>query len=224
MPAWSSKGIETGGYSAFQQGSIRGFLHEPVSPSGSGLVLTHGAGGNCEAALLVAVAKAFAESGISVLRIDLPFRQRKRFGPPSPATASHDREGLREAVSELKSRLSGPVFLGGQSYGGRQATILASEATGLVQGLVLLSYPLHAPGRPNDVRTSHFPSLSAPALFAQGAKDPFGSLEEMRSALRLIPAPTKLVPIEGAGHDLRKGDFPVRSLIVDEFLTLVKDI
>jgi predicted alpha/beta-hydrolase family hydrolase len=221
MPARSLKQSDTGGFSAFQQGSIRGFLHEPLSPSGSGLVLTHGAGGNCESALLVAVAKAFAEAGISVLRIDLPFRQKKRFGPPSPATASHDREGLREAVSELRSRLSGPVFLGGQSYGGRQATILASETTSLVEGLVLLSYPLHAPGKPNDLRTSHFPSLSAPALFAQGTKDPFGSLEEMRKALELIPAPTKLVPIEGAGHDLKRGDFPIRSLIVDEFLTLI---
>jgi predicted alpha/beta-hydrolase family hydrolase len=66
----------------------------------------------------------------------------------------------------------------------------------------LLSYPLHPPRKPAQLRTAHFPALHTRALFVHGSRDPFGTLEEMESALRLIPASTPLLPIEGSGHDL----------------------
>src|SRR5262249_21083766 len=96
-------------------------------------------------------------------------------------------------------------FLGGHSYGGRQASMLASEDPLLAAALLLLSYPLHPPRRPADLRTAHFPKLESPALFVHGSRDPFGSLEEMRSALALIPARTELMAIEPAGHELSRG-------------------
>jgi predicted alpha/beta-hydrolase family hydrolase len=96
----------------------------------------------------------------------------------------------------------GRVFIGGHSYGGRQATMLIAEEPQLVDGLLLLSYPLHPPRKPSELRIAHFPKLGKPALFVHGDRDPFGSIEEMHSALELIPARKMLLEISGAGHDL----------------------
>ncbi len=188
------------------------FLHTPAKPSGDGLVLTHGAGANAQAPLLVRVADAFAEAGWYVLRYNLPFRQRKPFGPPSPTGAAADREGLRSAVAELK-QLAAHIWLGGHSYGGRQASMLAAEAPALVEALLLLSYPLHPPKKPQQLRTAHFPQLRTPALFVSGTKDEFATVDELKSALALIPAKTELQMIEGAGHDLKKGAFDLSALV-----------
>ena len=108
------------------------------------------------------------------------------------------------------------LFLGGHSYGGRQATILSAAEPELVDGLLLLSYPLHPPAKPTELRTQHFPELQTPALFVHGSRDGFGALLEIQAALKLIPAKTQLVPIEGAGHDLKSksGELPDRVLPV----------
>jgi predicted alpha/beta-hydrolase family hydrolase len=182
-------------------------LHKPAAPSGAGLVLTHGAGANCRTALLIAVAEAFVARGVTVIRYDLPFRQRRPSGPPSPATASADRAGLKEMVAAMRKYITGPVLLGGHSYGGRQASMLAAEEPGLVDGLLLLSYPLHPPGKPEKARTAHLPNLQTRAAFAHGDRDDFGTLDEMRVALEMIPAETLLCAVAGAGHDLKKGKF-----------------
>jgi predicted alpha/beta-hydrolase family hydrolase len=181
---------------------VRGFLHRPVRPSGDGLVFTHGAGGNSHSPLLAALAEAFAGAGFTVLRCDLPFRQSRPYGPPRPGDAERDRRGLKHAVAAMRKLGAGRVFLGGQSYGGRQATMLCAEEPDLADGLLLTSYPLHPPGKPERLRTEHFPSLRNKALFVQGTRDPFGSIEEVKKALALIPAKTKLMPVEGVGHDL----------------------
>jgi uncharacterized protein len=200
-------------------------IHRPPAPSGDGLVLTHGAGGNARAPLLVALGHAFAARGVTVLRYDLPFRQASRTVPPRPSGAARDREGLRTAVVAMKSRVGGRVFLGGQSYGGRQASMLAAGEPDLVDGLLLLSYPLHPPGRPTELRTAHLPKLAVPTLFAHGSRDPFGTLEEIEATRLLVPGRTALVAVQGAGHDLfrapkRAGGDPVAE-IVAAFLGLV---
>ena len=182
--------------------AVRGFLHEPARPNTDALFLTHGAGANCQSKLLTAVANAFADAGYLVLRCDLPFRQSRPHGPPFPAMAARDREGLRRAVDVLRPHTAGRIFLGGHSYGGRQATMLAAGQPQLAAGLLLLSYPLHPPRKPAELRTAHFPQLNTPALFVHGSRDPFGSHQEMRSALALLPAQKMLLEIEGAGHDL----------------------
>jgi uncharacterized protein len=200
-------------FSRFEHGGVRGFLHRPDDPGEFGWVLTHGAGGNCTAPLLVAAAEAFAAAGLSVLRLDLPFRQRRPSGPPSPAGAAIDRAGLRAAVTAMHGIVAGGVGLGGQSYGGRQATLLAADEPELAQALLLFSYPLHPPGKPDRLRTEHFPRLRVPAVFVHGTRDPFGSLAELRSAIVLIPAPTTLIAIDGAGHDLRRGRFDLQPVV-----------
>lgn len=172
-----------------------------------GLVLTHGAGSNSNAPLLVAVANAFEAAGYRVLRFDLAFRRKRAFGPPSPAAAAQDRDSIREAVAEMRKRVDGPVLLGGHSYGGRQASMVAAEEPGIAESLLLLSYPLHPPNKPDQLRTAHFPALRTPALFVHGSKDPFGTIDELRAAIALIPARTEIRPLGGLGHDLGRGRF-----------------
>jgi hypothetical protein len=181
---------------------VRGFLHRPVNPNGGGMVLSHGAGSNCQAPLLIALGETFCEAGYVVLRCDLPFRQDRPYGPPGPGDAKRDRAGLKNAIDALKNLATERVFLAGHSYGGRQSSMLCAEQPELAAGLLLLSYPLHPPRKPEQLRTQHFFSLQTPTLFVQGTRDPFGSIAEVDQSLQLIPAKTKLLTIEGAGHDL----------------------
>ena len=181
---------------------VRGFLHVPANASGDGLVLTHGAGADCQSALLIALATASSESGLIVLRCDLPFRQSRPHGPPPRGSAERDQAGLRTAVEAIRQVVSGRVFLGGHSYGGRQSTMLAAAEPGLADGLLLLSYPLHPPKKPEQLRTAHFSNLRTPSLFVQGSRDGMGTIEEIQEALKLIPARTELMILHGAGHEL----------------------
>ena len=188
--------------------NVVGFLHQPVSPAKGALVLTHGAGSNCRAPLLVEIAEAFAEAGVLVLRCDLPYRQSSLHGPPKPGAAERDREGLRNALAAVRKLAPGRVTLGGHSYGGRQASMLAASAPGLADALLLLSYPLHPPRQPERLRVNHFPQLQTPVLFVHGTRDPFGSEDELSAARTLIPARTDLFLVVGAGHDLKTGKKP----------------
>jgi predicted alpha/beta-hydrolase family hydrolase len=184
--------------------AVRGFLHTPESAgsSGAGLVLTHSAGSNCQAPLLVVLAEAFAGAGFAVLRCDLPFRQERASGPPL-RTAARDQAGLRAAVEAMRRAVQpAQMFLGGHSYGGRMASILAAEQAGLVDALLLLSYPLHPPRQPQQMRTQHFPQLETAAFFVSGTRDGFGSTAELETAIALIPARTQLLAVMGAGHEL----------------------
>jgi predicted alpha/beta-hydrolase family hydrolase len=197
----------------FSAAAVRGFLHRPEEAGGSGLVLTHGAGANCDAPVLVEAARAFSAAGLVVLRCDLPFRQKRPSGPPPRGSATADRAGLRSAVAEMRRIVSGAIFLGGHSYGGRQASMLAAEEPAIAEALLLLSYPLHPPKKPEQLRTDHFPDLRTRAVFVHGTVDPFGTVAELERAIAAIPAAHRLIPIEGAGHDLRRGRIDFARLV-----------
>src|SRR5580700_208935 len=198
---------------------VRGYLHTPETANEMGLVLSHGAGSNAQSPLLIALAETFSAAGFTVLRCDLPYRQSRSYGPPGPGDAARDRAGLKNAIAAVKKNMGAPVlasfarsgdspgnteekvhaattYLGGHSYGGRQASMLSAEEPDLVAGLLLLSYPLHPPRKPEQQRTQHLPDLRTPSLFVQGTRDPFGSIAEMEQTLKMIPAKTKLVAIE----------------------------
>ncbi len=169
------------------------------------MILTHGAGLNCESPLLVSFADAISMAGLTVLRCDLRFRQKRLSGPPHPAGAADDRAGLREALEKLSKISDPPLYLGGHSYGARQSSIMMTEPEPpSVRGLLLLSYPLHPPRKPDQLRTEHFPLLHTPSFFVHGTRDAFGSPDEMRTALQLIPAstPVRLALMEKSGHEL----------------------
>jgi predicted alpha/beta-hydrolase family hydrolase len=195
-------------------------LHRPEAANGDGIVITHGAGSNADSPLVVRMAQALAGGGYLVERYNLPFRMARPKGPPFPAQAARDREGVVRAVAEMRALVSGRVFAAGHSYGGRQSAMAAAENPGLVDGLLLLSYPLHPPRKPAQKRTSFFPELRTPALFVHGTADPFGSPEELREAMALIPARTELFPVEGAGHDLKRAP-DLAHEILNWFSTLV---
>jgi len=196
----------------------RGFLHVPESANGNGLVLTHGAGSNAQAPLLAAVARAFCDAGYTVLRCDLPYRQARPYGPPGPHDAARDRAGLKNAVTAIKKFAPERIFLGGHSYGGRQASMLCAEAPDVAAGLLLLSYPLHPPRKPEQLRTQHFTDLQMQTLFVSGTRDPFGSIAEFEQAIKSIRGKTMFMSVEGAGHDLgfkgkaRSEDLPAQVL------------
>jgi len=188
-----------------QSPAVQGYLHHPSGQPSGALVLAHGAGSHCRAPLLVAVAGEMSRLGWWVLRCDLAFRRQRRSGPPRPSDGAADREGLRLAADFLRSQWQGPVCLGGHSYGGRQASMLAAENPAVARALLLLSYPLHPPNKPGQLRTAHWPQLRTPVCFVHGTRDPFGSVEELQEWTQQIPAPSKLLTIQGAGHDLKAG-------------------
>ncbi len=204
------------------EGLVRGILETPEGSPRGALAIAHGAGGNARMPLLATASEAFTKAGFAVLRLDLPFRQKRPHGPPWPAVAAEDRAALAEAAAFVRRLATGPVVLGGQSYGGRQASMLASEQPQIADALLLFSYPLHPPGKPEQARTAHFPALRIPTVFVHGARDPFASTEELRAAVRLIPAPVEMVEIENAGHDLARGRFDFAKLVVPALEALLK--
>ena len=203
---------------------VRGFLHQPDEAQGDWLILTHGAGGNCTATVLVAVAEAFCAAGFSVLRCDLAFRLQRPTGPPPRGSAERDQQGIAAAVASVRKRTSGQIYLGGHSYGGRQSSMLAADQPALVAGLLLLSYPLHPPERPAELRTAHFPRLQTPALFVHGVRDGFATSEELAEALTLIPAHREVLSVPAAGHELlsKKNREALPAEIVQRFTKIRK--
>ena len=211
---------------AFTDGSgaepVRGFLHVPAQPVPGMLILTHGAGANCQTTLLLALADAFAQAGVAVLRCDLPFRQEKPHGPPL-RTAERDQAGLMAAAEAMRREGAKRIWLGGHSYGGRMASMLAAREPELAEALLLLSYPLHTPSKPEQLRTQHFARIRTPALFVSGMRDGLAAIAELEAARKLIPARTLLVPVASAGHELlgKSNRERLPHLIADEFLSFV---
>ena len=186
----------------------------PSDPRGL-IVLAHGAGSNRESAILRALSAALVGRDLAVARIDLPYRRDRPKGPPSPSKAARDRDGIRSAVAELRGVAGGPLVVGGHSYGGRQASMVAAEDPDLFDGLLLTSYPLHPPGKPEKSRTEHLPDITAPTLIVHGRSDAFGSSDEFADALALFTAPVRLLEIEKADHSLKPDRSGVGDLTAD---------
>jgi predicted alpha/beta-hydrolase family hydrolase len=198
------------------------FQHLPASSNGVGVVLTHGAGSNAQAPLLIAIGDQLAHAGFHVLRIDLAFRQERPTGPPSPAGGAKDRAGIAAAAEFIRGFGLQRVVLSGHSYGGRQCTMLAAEQPSIANALLLFSYPLHPPRKPDQLRTAHFSKLRTPSLFVHGTRDPFGSPAEMDAALPLIAASHQLSLIDKAGHELAAGKFDMASKVIEPLEELLK--
>lgn len=175
------------------------------------LLLTPGAGADATHHTLVAVEQAVAP--LPAARIDFPYR---RAGKKAPDRAPKAVACIREEASALCDRIDAPpesLVLGGRSYGGRMCSLAVAEGLPAA-GLVLLSYPLHPPGKPEKLRTEHFGDLSVPCLFVSGDRDPFGSPDEFAAAVKLIKGPVAQVGVTG-GHDPRNQDAAVATAVKD---------
>ncbi|HUZ43812.1 MAG TPA: alpha/beta family hydrolase [Acidimicrobiales bacterium] len=174
----------------------------------AGLLLAPGAGAGSDQPSLVALDEAVTAAGLTVARIDFPYRLAGRSRPDKPAVLE---ETIRSSALALADRIgvdTGALLLGGRSMGGRICSQVV--AAGLAAaGLALISYPLHPPGRPDKPRTAHLGAISVPCLFISGTRDAFGTPDELMAAAAEIPGPVSHVWIEGGDHSLRRKDAAV---------------
>ena len=203
---------------------IAGVAHLPegqsTNPPRGVVALTHGAGGTRESPLLQQICGDWARRGWLAVRYNLPYRRRRPNGPPS-GSADNDRTGIIEAIAVCRSLADGPLIVGGHSYGGRQTSMVVASGQAPVDALTLFSYPVHPPGKPERSRTEHLPDIMVPTIFVHGTSDPFGTPNEFRDAAAMISAPTEIVEITGARHDLRSKSLDVAGLAVDATLRLL---
>src|ERR1700742_1226133 len=199
---------------------IAGVAHEPKGKAKGTIVLTHGAGGSRESPLLVKICDEWAKRGWLAVRYNLPYRRRRPKGPPSGSAAT-DQAGIVEAIEVCRSLADGPLIAGGHSYGGRLTSMVVAAKTTHVDVLTLFSYPVHPPGKPERARTEHLPDIAVPTVFTHGTSDPFGTPDEVRGVAAMIPAPTQIVEIAGARHDLGSKTLDVPGLAVAAALRLL---
>ncbi|MDP9402522.1 MAG: dienelactone hydrolase family protein [Actinomycetota bacterium] len=177
-----------------------------------GLLLTPGAGAGRDQPSLVAIEETVAPHGVVVDRIDFPYRLAGRRAPDKPAVLVAT---VVDAAAKLAARAGlAPerIALGGRSMGGRMCSMAAADGQPCL-GLVLVSYPLHPPGRPERLRTEHFPAITVPCLFVSGTRDAFGAPSELEEATAVIPADVTHVWLEGGDHGLRRRDDDVASAV-----------
>ena len=185
----------------------------------AGLVLTPGAGAGSDQPSLVAIEGALAPAGVRVDRIDFPYRLAGKKAPDRPpvllATVIEAADALAADLGVDGTRIA----VGGRSMGGRMCSMAVADGLAAA-ALVLVSYPLHPPGKPERLRTEHFPSITVPCLFVSGTRDSFGTPAELESATAAIPGPVTHVWLEGGDHGLRRKDAEVADHVRDWFLAL----
>ena len=176
----------------------------PSRPGVAGLVVTPGASAGRDHPGLVAIETAASPLGIAVERVEFPGQAagKRRTDPPAVCIAT-----VREAASALAERLDvplGQIAVGGRSFGGRMCSMAVAEGLEAA-ALVLVSYPLHPPGKPDRLRTEHFPALKVPCLFVSGRRDAFATTDELERETAAITGRVMLSFVDG-DHSLRKSE------------------
>lgn len=184
------------------------------------VLLAPGAGADRTQPALVAIEEALAPHGIPVERMDFPYRKAGRRAPDRPAVLL---AAVAEAAAELAQRTGTPperLILGGRSMGGRMCSMAVADGLA-ARALVLISYPLHPPGKPDRLRVEHFPSITVPCLFVSGTRDAFATPEELERHAEAIAGPVTMAWVEGGDHGLRRRDAHVAE-IVRKWVTTLK--
>jgi predicted alpha/beta-hydrolase family hydrolase len=171
------------------------------SPRPALLVLGHGAGAGQRHPFMVAMARGLAERGIDVVTFDFPYMRDKRKVPDKAPVLEAE---FRDVVARARAQVGAGhrLFIGGKSMGGRMATHLASQGLESLGGVIVLGYPLHPPGKPQQLRTEHLPAIEVPMLIVQGERDTFGTPNEIRPAIQSMRAPVTLYVIAHGDHSL----------------------
>jgi uncharacterized protein len=180
--------------------AVSAAVHTPSSVSAPSVLLTPGAGGSFEGGPLTGLAEVLASLGCTVVRANLPHHELERRAPRAEASVP----GFRAVLAAARDHVGagGPWVAGGKSYGGRVATLAAVDGDIDVVGLVLHGYPLHPPGKPDQLRVDHWHRVPVPVLFLQGSRDTFGSAEELEPHLTKLPRRATLLAVPGGDHSL----------------------
>jgi uncharacterized protein len=186
-------------------GSSTTAIHYPAAAnpaSGAVLVLAHGAGAGQRHPFMVSVARSLAAHGIDVVTFNFLYtEQRRRVPDKTPALEACFRRVI-QVVQEQPPLAMRPLFIGGKSMGGRMATHLAAADGNALSGVVVLGYPLHPPGKPDQLRIAHLPAIDVPMLIVQGERDAFGTPSELAPVIASMRAAVTLHVVAGGDHSL----------------------
>jgi hypothetical protein len=176
-------------------------VYESPKPQAA-LILAHGAGGGQKTPFMVRVAKGMAARGVTTATFDFLYMEQRRSAPDrAPVLEQRWRDVLAEARGR-KECSALPLAIGGKSMGGRMASHIAAQGVDGVTGVVLLGYPLHPPGKPEQRRDAHLPSIVLPMLFVQGTRDAFGTADEIAALFPSLQQPTLHV-VAGGDHSFK---------------------
>jgi hypothetical protein len=186
----------------------------------AGVVLFPGAGSSASHASLVSLEEAL--SPLPVARIDFPYRRAgKSFPDKTPVLLECVRSEVRAYAEQLGVSTS-QLLIGGRSMGGRMCSMAVADETDPldVAALVLMSYPLHPPKKPENLRTEHLPRINVPTLCISGTKDNFGSPEELESAFSVVPAQVQWHWVQNGRHELAKADAEIAATVLQFIQTV----
>ena len=184
------------------------------------LVLAHGANNNMDYPLIAGLHEKLARQGLVTVRFNFPYSEEGRKRPDPDATLEGVYRLVLEYVAELDEFKGLALYLGGKSMGARLAAQLVAQEVG-ASGLVFLGYPLHPPGRPEQLRDKPLYLLPCPSLFIEGARDPFCRLDLLGPVLGKMPVRTDLHLIPGAGHSFESGHGVVAPELLDEICRVI---
>lgn len=194
-----------------ERDSVTALLYQASNPRRARItmILGHGAGANQLSPFMRLMGTGLPDRGIDVLTFNFVYMEQGRRVPDSRAKLENCFSAVIETASKHKRLKGNLIVIGGKSMGGRIASQVAAlerhEATPhpALAGLVFLGYPLHPPGKPEQLRDTHLPLVGAPMLFVQGSRDAFGSSEEIRAIIKKHHLPATLHVVEGGDHSLK---------------------
>jgi uncharacterized protein len=174
------------------------------APAPAALILAHGAGAGQRSAFMVDFARALSDLGLDVVTFNFPYtEQRRKIPDRAPVLEACYRAAIATVAAALPSARRA-LFIGGKSMGGRIATQVAAADPGLpIAGVVLLGYPLHPPGKPDQRRDKHLPAVGRPMLFVQGTRDAFGTPDELTPVVDGLRPPAVLHPVAQGDHSFK---------------------
>jgi uncharacterized protein len=184
------------------------------------LILGHGAGSGQTSGFMVTFANALAARGIDVVTFNFSYIERGRHVPDPGDKLEACYRAVIDAARAHKKLKGNKLAIGGKSMGGRIASQVAAKGLDDLAGLVFLGYPLHPPGKPEQLRSKHLPNIKAPMLFVQGSRDSFGRPEELRPILKKLKTPCKLYEVVDGDHSLK---IPKKAGSQEEVYATVQD-
>jgi len=185
--------------------SVTALLYPSAKAKRAGVtvVLGHGAGANQLSGFMRLFASGLAARGIDAMTFNFLYTEHGRNFPDPKARLESCYQAVIDAALKHKKLKENRLVIGGKSMGGRIASQVAAAHPEGIDGLVFLGYPLHPPGRPDKLRDEHLPEIKAPMLFVQGARDAFGTEDEIRAVIKRLSLPATLFPVAGGDHSFK---------------------